>query len=266
MNNIIQILENETDGKCYTSLRYCADDELRLPSVTYGESDSFTIRKDRYGENESTLKETKDISEYARKIKNNEPLFRYFLDGSRRTYKVDDIELNRRIFPIMAGQIGVACCERKSPSQFKCAELENNLVLALPTAANPDLKNPELFLNSLANKINQTKRVKSLNILFSKVLSYKSDKQDDSKKYEALGIGAIQDEMVNSEKKIVSYLHTKNLINQDNYLIKDGSLQYTPIKGNEFKELTKYKNHYRCVIGVSKMFNPELCVDNNRKS
>lgn len=266
MDKILDILASETDGTCYTSFRYCADDELRLPTLSYDETQRFTIKSDRYGETNQEHKTTIDLTNSAKRIQNDEPLFRYFLDGSRRTYKIDDIEINRRIYPIMAGQIGVACCERKSPSQFKCAEIENNLVLSLPTAANPNIKNSDQFFNSLTNKINQTKRLQNTNIKFSKILSYKSDKQDDSKKYEHLGIATIQDEMIECEKKIVAYLHTKNLLTQTQYLIKDGSLQYKPMKSGDNKELTKFKNHYRCVIGVSKLFNPELCQDIRGKS
>jgi hypothetical protein len=266
MDKILEILEEETSGKCYTSFRYCADEESRLPKLEYDESVKFTIKSDRYGETNQDNKSTIDLSKYSNQIQFEEPLFRFFLDGSRRTYKIDDIEINRRIYPIMAGQIGVACCERKSPSQFKCAELENNLVLSLPTVANPNIKNTEQFFNSLTSKINLTQRIQKANIKFSKVLSYNSSIQEDSKKYEQLGIATIQDEMIECEKKIVSYLHTKNLLNQDRYLIKDGSLQYKPMKTGDFKELTKFRNHYRSVIGVSKLFNPELCKDKSGKS
>lgn len=266
MEKILQLLADETDGICYTSYRYCADEELRIPGVSYDESQSFSIVKNRLGETDTTLVNTKDISSIAKKIINQEPLFRFFLDGSRRTYKIDDIEINRRIFPIMAGQIGVACCERRSPSQFKCVEFEGNLVLSLPTAANPTGKNSEQFFNNLANKINQTKAIQNKSISFSKILSYSSTVQDESKKYENLGIATIQDEMIECEKKIVAFLYTKNLLNQQHYLVKDGSLQYKPMKSGDYKELSKFKNHYRSVIGISKMFNPELCRDKNNKS
>jgi hypothetical protein len=45
-----------------------------------------------------------------------------------------------------------------------------------------------------------------------------------------LGIATIQDEMIETEKKIVASLYNKNLINANKYLIKDGSLQYKPMK------------------------------------
>ena len=122
MRNILTLLEDATNGKSYKSYKYCADEEIRVPSVAYDENNDLTPVKDQYGETDTTLKEPKDLINFARKIALEDPLFKFFLDGSRRTYKVDDIELNRRIFPIVAGQIGVACVERKSPSSFKAKD------------------------------------------------------------------------------------------------------------------------------------------------
>jgi hypothetical protein len=268
MRNIRKLLEDATNGICYDSYRYCADEELRVPTINYEESQNFTLLKDRYGETDTSLRQTKDIFQKAKQLLNSEPLFTFFLDGSRRTYKVDDIEINKRIFPIMAGQIGVACCKRESPNNFKCKESENNLVISLPTEANPETRNTELFFNNLKEKINNVERVKRAGIKFSNILSYSSKANQDTKelKYEHLGIAAIQDEMVDSEKKIVSSLTTKNLLNENRYLLKDGSLQYKPMKTGEYKELSKIKNNYRWVIGVSKLFNPEFSKDRSGKS
>ena len=44
------------------------------------------------------------------------------------------------------------------------------------------------------------------------------------------GIARIQDEMIDCEKRIVSQLVSRHLLKQDNYLIKDGSIQYKPMK------------------------------------
>lgn len=268
MGHILKLLEDETNGICYKSYRYCVDQEIRRPAINYEDSHHFTLLKDRYGETDNSLKQTKDLSKKATQLSKSEPLFKFFLDGTRRTYKVDDIEINKRIFPIMAGQIGVACCERSSYSQFKCNELENNLVIALPSEANADPRNAELFFNSLKGKINTIDRVSKIGILFSKILSYSSKMNQESQdlKYEHLGIAAIQDEMVDSEKKIVSILAAKNLLNENNYLVKDGSLQYKPMKTGEYKELSKIKNNYRWVVGVSKLFNPEFSKDRSGKS
>jgi hypothetical protein len=271
MNKILELLEDATNGSCYKSYKYCADQELTVPTIAYEENQNLTILKDRFGETDTTLKKAKNLEIFAKKISNDKPLFKFFLDGSRRTYKVDDIEINNRIFPIMAGQIGVACCERQSPSKFKCKEAESSLVISLPSEANPEIKNSSLFFNNLTNKINNVERIKKTGVKFSKILSYSSKKVEiiediENKRYEHLAIAMIQDEMIDCEKKIVSALTAKNVLNEDNYLLKDGSLQYKPMQTGEYKELTKIKNNYRRVIGVSKLFNPELFKDRSNKS
>jgi len=267
MQNILTLLEEATNGTSHKSFQYCADEELKFPTLNY-DSQSFTILKDKYGETDTTLKTTKSLKNFAVKIANQKPLFQFFLDGSRRTYKVDDFELNNRIFPIMAGQIGVACCERQTPSKFHSKELERSLVIVLPTEANPETRNNDLFSNNLKDKINNVERVKKSGLQFSKVLNYSSKVSQEvtDLKYENLGVAAIQDEMVNSEKKIVSNLTTKNLLREDSYLVKDGSLQYKPMKTGDYKELSKIKNNYRWVVGVSKQFNPEFSKGKNNKS
>jgi hypothetical protein len=280
VDKVLDIVANETNGKCYTSFRYCADDEIRVPTLDFDSKDKeLSVVVKEYGETDTNLSKSKSLKSLADKIINNDPLFHFFLDGSRRTYKVDDIEINRNIYPIIAGQIGVACCQRNDPSQFRCAEFEYNLVLSLPKAANPNGGEAALFFNALTGKINKTPRIEKANVQFSKILSYDSKSTSqaqitsyDSKahgrevKYEHLGIATIQDEMIETEKKIVAHLSSKNLINPDRYLIKDGSLQYAPARSSNFKELSKFKSHYKCVIGVSKMFDPELCRDINNKS
>ena len=266
-DKILNFIANETNGKCYQSFRYCADEEIRMPTLDYEDKGSeFSLVKNSCGETDTGLKETKNLKDKANKIINQTPLFHFFLDGSRRTYKVDDIEINRNVYPIIAGQIGVACCQRQSPDQFKHTEFERKLVLSLPNAANPNARDAKLFFNSLTNKVNKLPTLEKRKIQFDKILSYDSKKQDEATKYEHRGIATIQDEMIETEKKIVASLYDKGLINQNKYLIKDGSLQYKPMKTGDFKELIKIKKHYKSVVGVSKMFNPELCKDKDGKS
>ena len=269
-NKVLEFIANETNGKCYQSFRYCADDEVRMPTLDYEDKGSeFSLVKNSYGETDTGLKETKSLNDKANKIINSEPLFHFFLDGSRRTYKVDDIEINKNVYPIIAGQIGVACCQRQSPDKFKCPDgaFERKLVLSLPNAAHSENNiKSELFFNKLKDEVNKLSTLTKREIQFDKILSYNSKKQEDGTKYEHLGIATIQDEMIETEKKIVASLYDKGLINADKYLIKDGSLQYKPMKTGDFKELIKIKNHYKSVVGVSKMFNPELCRDKDGKS
>ena len=269
-DGILNFIANETNGKCYQSFRYCADEEMRMPTLDYEDKgNEFSLIKNSYGETDTGLKETKSLKDKASKIINSEPLFHFFLDGSRRTYKIDDIEINRNVYPIIAGQIGVACCQRQSPDKFKCPEgsFTRKLVLSLPNVANsePSIK-AELFFNKLKDKVNNLLTLTKREIQFEKILSYNSKKHEDGTKYEHLGIATIQDEMIETEKNIVASLYANGLINANKYLTKDGSLQYKPMKSGDFKELTKFKNYYKSVVGVSKMFNPGLCKDKDDKS
>jgi hypothetical protein len=265
LNAILKLLEEQTGGTCYKSFKYCVD-EFEGPSVKYDEPTVYTLQRDKYGETDTSLKTLKDITKTANQIADNPPLFRYFLDGSRRIYKVDDIELGRKIFPIIGGQIGVACCERENPSKFKKALLEHNLVMALPIDADKDGRNSKEFFNSMIQKINDIQRLQNYNLRFSKILPYSVKDLAQGEKIENLGIIKIQDEMIECEKKIVSGLVKQNRLNQDNYLLKDGSLQYSAVRSGDFRELSKLKSNYRCVVGLSKNFNPELSKDKAGKS
>jgi hypothetical protein len=79
MEKFLQLVEFETEGKCYKSYRYCADEELRVPTLSYEDSQSFTICKDKYGETDTTLKNTKDLKVLAKKLSTYIPLFHFSL-------------------------------------------------------------------------------------------------------------------------------------------------------------------------------------------
>ena len=73
--------------------------------------------------------------------------------------------------------------------------------------------------------------------------------------------------MIDCEKKLVAELVREGKINPENYLVKDGSLEYTPSNSDKIdkKKYQLFKNNYSYVIGVSKNFNPESCLDINGK-
>jgi len=68
-------------------------------------------------------------------MRDNKPLFRYFLDGTRRTYKVDDISYGERIYPIIAGQILVGFVNDPNQDIFKSSLLEKANRIVLPDCA-----------------------------------------------------------------------------------------------------------------------------------
>lgn len=267
-DGVLDYIAEETGGKIYKSHRFCVDSELKIPSLSYDNNQVFTLQYDKFGETDAKQKSTKDITLYAKQIRNQSPLFTYFLDGSRRVYKVDDIEYNKRLFPAIGGQIGVACCKRKSPEVFEKAVLESHIVLSLPRLSTSGQQHEKPFLGRVVQQINENARLQKFNIKFNEILMYSSDKNESGKKEEYMdrGTATVQDKMVEFEKKVVDDLAKKNYLNQDNYLIKDGSLQYSKTSSGDFRELAKYRSNYRRVVGVSKSFNPESSKDKRGQS
>ena len=135
MIKITDYIADKTGGVNYGTYKYSFEG-VEVPSIVYDDNQEIAISRKQIGETDRGLKEPKSLVEKANKIKEqDEPLFKYFLDGSRRTYKVDDIAYNDRIYPLVAGQIGVGCCARKSPPQFEKVSLLKQNVLVLPDCA-----------------------------------------------------------------------------------------------------------------------------------
>ncbi|MCF6279629.1 MAG: hypothetical protein L3J14_04710 [Flavobacteriaceae bacterium] len=254
MDKILDFIAKETDGKNYKSYKYCFE-SVDIPKMDYEDKRGIQVKKK--GETDKSLTKTKSIKELADRIsKNGTPLFKYFLDGSRRTYKVDDIAYGKRLYPIIAGQIGVAVCERTDKHTFKPVNLKNPLVISIPDTANAqtNIGNHDLFFNNLIKKLNEQGILERQKLKLSKILPYSSKALKDDK-YEDRGIAKIQDEMIALEQKVVFELVKAKKLNDDSFLIKDGSLEY--MKSGDAKELSVIKSNYDCVVGVSKAFNPE---------
>lgn len=255
MERILDFIAKETDGKNYKSYKYCFE-SVDIPKLDYEDKKGIQVKKK--GETDRGLIITKSVKSLADRIsKDGKPLFKYFLDGSRRTYKVDDIAYGKRLYPIIAGQIGVAVCERKDEHSFKPVNLKNPLVISIPENANAQttIGNDDLFFNSLIQKLNGQEILEKQQLKFSKILPYKSTALKENDKYEDRGIAKIQDEMIALEQKVVFELVKAKKLNDESFLIKDGSLEY--MKSGEARELSVIKSNYDCVIGVSKAFNPE---------
>lgn len=179
---------------------------------------------------------------------------------------MDDIAYSNRLYPIIAGQIGVACCVRKNKDSFKSLIFDRQLVLTLPSCANWRDDRHELFFNERIRELNELSLLKKFNIQFHKIIVYKDEVLKEGETYENRGIAKIQDEMIEAEKNLVSQLVQENKLNPSSFLLKDGSLEYTKTTATNSRELSKLKSNYQCVVGASKSFNPELCKDNNNKS
>lgn len=84
--------------------------------LDYDDKPASTRNKSRIAESDLTLVPTVVIDHML--IDYSRPIFSFFLDGSRHVYKVDDMAIGKKIFPVLAGQIVVGCCERKDRDTF----------------------------------------------------------------------------------------------------------------------------------------------------
>ena len=264
MAKVMEIIAKETNGRSYNTEKFSYD-TIGIPSIDY---DDTSNRVMKWKDAAETIEQKKavDLSQYARDISGQTPLITYFLDGSRHVYKVDDISYNKKVYPVIAGQIGVGCCKRVnkalSPELFY-----RRLVIALPKVSYHDGWGEDAFFASKVTKINSSPELKRLGIEFDRILTYREPDDKQKGKIEDNGIAVIQDYMMISEKQMVAELAKTGKLNQDNYLLKDGSLEYTEDVRNAKSSysLEKIKHNYRWVIGVSKSFNPESLMDHRGK-
>lgn len=129
MGRILEYIEqnNESGFHCYSTKKVTLDDST-YETITSENSDQDTIPIDTSGKiAESDTRRLNTIKISDSLILNTPPYFKYFLDGSRHTYKVDDIAIGNKIFPIVAGQIVVGCCYRPNRDIFKKAEVCTSL-------------------------------------------------------------------------------------------------------------------------------------------
>lgn len=259
-NKIMDILTKVTGGKSYKAHKYALD-HLEPPSVDYG--DSGIIWKRRA---ETTQYKTyRDLSEFSRKLNPyNDQILTFFLDGSRRVFKVDDMAFPMSggrsvIYPVVAGQIGVCCCQRINKKLIP-VKYKREFVLSMPDIADADGKPG--FWPATAKKLSECSELKRLGIEFSTILPYKTSKADETK-FKDRATACIQERMIECEKQLVAELVREGKLNQNNYLVKDGSLEYRPSKQDlsDKKRYQIFKNNFSWVIGVSKNFNPEVCKD-----
>ena len=261
-NKIRDILTEETGGKSYKAHKYSLDVSER-PTLDYGNSHI------KWKKTAETSQHTKyvDLKKLCTCLAKNDQILSYFLDGSRRVFKVDDVAYydgrQNMIYPIIAGQIGIGCCHREN-KQMKPEIFKGEIVLSIPNIANADGKSG--FFPAMVTKLNDCEDLKRLDLKFNAILPYSTSKKDGSK-FEDKATACVQDRMIEGEKKLVADLVRKGKLNQDNYLIKDGSLEYRPTLEDkkDKKRYQIFKNNYNWVLGVSKNFNPDVCLDVNGK-
>lgn len=250
-DRLTDIIARLTDGKSCKAQKYSLDSEIH----EYTQDETVTIWKK--SAESSTRKKYTDLRPISRKLlQSDSQRLAYFLDGSRRVFKVDEIAYEHKkgkriIYPVAAGQIGVGCCRRENrkliPEKFI-----HETVIALPEIADTD--GIPGFFPSIALKLNEDPVIKQMGIEISSVFSYKTDRIGGS--LEDKATAAIQTRMLECEKELTE--QTARHLSHMNYLVKDGSLEYR-------KKSQPTPQNYRWVLGISKSFNPYACFRDGRE-
>lgn len=141
--------------------------------------------------------------------------------------------------------------------------MERHFVLSLPIMLNTDGLPDIPFFKDLTVELNKNPLLRKMEVEFSNIFPYetellKKNNSGDKEKYEDRGVALIQNKMMDLEQEIVHGLWKDNLLNDTSYLIKDGSLEYSRRDSFKGHDLSRLKQHYKYVVGVSKSFNPEL--------
>ena len=260
MSSIMDVIARETNGKSYRTYKYTYEGS---DALSFAYDDHQEITWDRYGETvppESSL----DLKKKADILAKMKPLFSYFLDGSRHTYKVDDIAYKNKVYPVIAGQVGVSCCKRENKEMHKY-DFDRRLAIALPKVASQSDWKKDVFFKNLCKKLNSDERLKLNGIEFTDVIPY-ATKVDEFERIENKGIAVIQDLMIQQEIAMVSKLVAERKINPQQYLLKDGSLEYRVDNIRNDREKRLFQKNFSYVVGVSKSFNPENCKDKKGKN
>jgi hypothetical protein len=103
--NILKALQDK-NFVCYRKGKYSLDHDMFDPY--YEDSTGFDLDKVFETENNGGNK-------ILIRLKDHITFFKYFLDGSRYTYKIGDMETSdSRFMPIIAGQLAAGVCKRES--------------------------------------------------------------------------------------------------------------------------------------------------------
>nr|VFK10638.1 MAG: hypothetical protein BECKLPF1236A_GA0070988_1004113 [Candidatus Kentron sp. LPFa]VFK26738.1 MAG: hypothetical protein BECKLPF1236C_GA0070990_1003815 [Candidatus Kentron sp. LPFa] len=226
-------------------------------------NERFSLDVDMFPENveDSTfpataLFEKPKLREGKRKVENHGgSFFRYFLDGSQRSWRVINASIRGHYLPFCAGQVGVAVIKRDDNGMFSPVRSLTTVrnVLAVPNLIDKD------EIPDIAGKINAGL---AENQHFTIVRYTPKDGKDPGD----LGRAMIIDEMQREELRTIRRMIEQNLIGDRAMLAKDGGLQYRKDKRDQ--ELNPLKDdviQLRNVIGLAKTFKPELIVGKGRK-
>ena len=219
------------------------------PDPYQDEGDEIKEMGEPFETNRSKKKRRIDISVEDRSFS----LFSFFMDGSRRTYKIGDMVLNsKKIYPVVVAQVCAGCTERNNSKKIHAyGEVSRKNLLLLSDQMN------DVDFAEIRQRILRTEMARSLCL---DVLSYRFNPAKDTVPVNA-AIAKANAVMHDMEIRILEKMVGSEILVPDKMLIVDGSLQFI---GQDTGK-PEFADLFYNVVGVSKTFNPMLPTSSNAK-
>ena len=180
--------------------------------------------------------------------------FSFFMDGSRRTYKIGDIVIDggKKIYPVVIAQIRAGCTERDGAKKLHSHQtiLRKNLLLLSDKINTVDFK-------EIQQRLMRTAVAKEM---FLEVVSYRFESEKHNIPVNA-AIAKANSMMHDMEIEILSNMVKSGSLDTDRMLVVDGPLQF--LRQDTGK--AEFSDLFYNVIGVSKSFNPMLPASGKSK-
>lgn len=184
----------------------------------------------------------------------------YFMDGSRKTYKVGDLVMpDRKVFPLIAAQLRAGCVFRDQSKSVHAAKVngkslmkEKNVLLISSAFNSTDFA----VLKGKFEKRNEKKDYLRIDLE-----NYNFEKVDDTTPQNA-GIAKANYLMHKLEIEIIIELVKSKSLETDKMLVVDGPLEF--IAHDDRSD--GFADYFYNVIGISKSFDPNKPLQSTRSS
>jgi len=180
-------------------------------------------------------------------VRSEKHFFRFFIDGSIRTYFLGTGIEGTRSFPIELAQIGSAVMKREEDGRLKVLDQIHRILLLIP-------KQDQGISDTVWDKIKRISRPEYFEIVDYTLPDVLSDNKSDPR--DKAG-GKARYEMHGSEIELIK--STDNLRNESNWLILDGAVKFTEESIWDSWKETPY------LIGVAKSFRKDPIFQFGRK-
>lgn len=259
---LLDIIKQETNSEIYTTSVILSAHE----GIAYNETcdDSAIMRVWKSSAEPSQTKKYIDLSSRSKSLASaSGQILSYFLDSSMQIIRAGEIAYRHSgtpapVCPVMAAQIGVGCCRRVNRKLFP-ERTNYEIVIAIPNTSGFGGKGNGFF-ESMALKLSQAALMQKLNLKVTAILKY-TPGQFSSLQENAFSV--LKARMLEQEQALMEELTQHRKLNQENFLIKDGSLQNIIMNA---KKCRFNINNYRWILGVSRSFDPEIRFNSQDKA